>query len=76
MVVVGRRDAEMIKYVSNAMLATKISLMNEVANICERTGVDVENVRIGVGADSRIGYAFIQAGCGYGGRVFPRTSRR
>jgi len=72
MIVVGRRDAEMIKYVANAMLATKISLMNEVANICERTGVDVENVRIGVGSDSRIGYSFIQSGCGYGGSCFPK----
>ncbi len=72
MIVVGRRDAEMIKYVSNTMLATKISLMNEVANICERTGVDVEKVRMGVGADTRIGHAFISAGCGYGGSCFPK----
>ncbi len=72
MIVVGRRDAEMIKYVSNTMLATKISLMNEVANICERTGVDVEKVRLGVGSDSRIGHAFISPGCGYGGSCFPK----
>jgi UDPglucose 6-dehydrogenase len=72
MIVVGRRDAEMIKYVSNTMLATKISLMNEVANICERTGVDVEKVRMGVGADTRIGHAFIAPGCGYGGSCFPK----
>ncbi len=72
LIVVGRRDAEMIKYVSNTMLATKISLMNEVANICERTGVDVEKVRIGVGSDSRIGNAFLHPGCGYGGSCFPK----
>lgn len=72
LILVGRRDAEMIKYVSNTMLATKISLMNEVANICERTGVDVEKVRMGVGADTRIGHAFISPGCGYGGSCFPK----
>lgn len=72
MIVVGRRDAEMIKYVANTMLATKISLMNEVANICERTGVDVDKVRMGVGADSRIGHSFLFPGCGYGGSCFPK----
>jgi len=71
----GVRDAEMTKYVSNAMLATKISFMNEVANLCDRVGVDVENVRLGIGADSRIGYAFIYPGCGYGGSCFPKDVR-
>lgn len=68
----GVRDAEMTKYAANAMLATKISFMNEVANLCERLGVDVENVRQGIGSDSRIGYSFIYPGCGYGGSCFPK----
>jgi UDPglucose 6-dehydrogenase len=71
----GVRDAEMTKYVSNAMLATKISFMNEIANLCDRLGVDVENVRLGIGSDSRIGYAFIYPGCGYGGSCFPKDVR-
>ncbi len=66
------RDAEMTKYTANAMLATKISFMNEISNICERLGVDVENVRKGIGSDSRIGYSFIYPGCGYGGSCFPK----
>ena len=72
MVLMNVRDAEMTKYTANAMLATKISFMNEMAGICERLGVDVENVRKGIGSDSRIGYSFIYPGCGYGGSCFPK----
>lgn len=68
----GVRDAEMTKYAANAMLATKISFINEIANLCDRLGVDVENVRNGIGSDSRIGYSFIYPGCGYGGSCFPK----
>ena len=68
----GVRDAEMSKYAGNAMLATKISFMNEMANLCERMGVDVENVRQGIGSDSRIGYSFIYPGAGYVGSCFPK----
>lgn len=68
----GVRDAEMTKYAANAMLATKISFMNEIAALCDRLGVDVEKVRLGIGSDSRIGYSFIYPGCGYGGSCFPK----
>ncbi|GAB6081163.1 UDP-glucose/GDP-mannose dehydrogenase family protein [Desulfuromonas carbonis] len=68
----GVRDAEMTKYAANAMLATKISFMNEVAALCDRYEVDVEQVRLGIGSDSRIGYSFIYPGCGYGGSCFPK----
>jgi len=66
------KDAEMTKYVANAMLATKISFMNEMAVLCERMQVDVENVRLGIGSDARIGHLFINPGCGYGGSCFPK----
>ena len=69
------RSAEMTKYVANAMLATKISFMNEMSQIAERVGADIEKVRIGIGADRRIGYHFIYAGCGYGGSCFPKDVR-
>lgn len=68
----GVRDAELTKYAANAMLATKISFINEIAAICDRLGVDVENVRRGIGSDLRIGYHFIYPGCGYGGSCFPK----
>ena len=68
----GVRSAEMTKYAANCLLATKISFINEVANICERVGADVREVRSGIGSDHRIGYQFIYPGLGYGGSCFPK----
>lgn len=72
LLVMDVRSAELAKYAANAMLATKISFMNELSNLSDRLGADIENVRLGIGSDSRIGFDFIYPGCGYGGSCFPK----
>ncbi|MGB0716028.1 MAG: UDP-glucose dehydrogenase family protein [Phycisphaerae bacterium] len=72
LVVTGRREAELIKYVANSFLATKISFINEIANLCDSLDLDVDDIRRGIGFDHRIGFEFLRPGCGYGGSCFPK----